>query len=300
MAKTIDTYTLTDIDVRFRVEHIITLHYFKYNKSYCFYGEKHDFWEIVYVDRGEVGVLAENSGSDLHQGEAVFHKPNEYHNIWAKDSYANVVVFSFVCNSPAMSFFEKKIVRFDDEQKSLLGRILKEGEGCFKNPLSAINQEPLAIVDAPPFGCLQSIGNLNELLLISLTRVQATLRYEGRISMQAKLQGDNQVVESIKRYLDDNLYRPLSLTDVIEQICFSKTYLTRLFRKHTGQSVMGYYLDRKIAEAQRLISERTLSFTQIAAKLRFHSVHHFSNTFKKHTGMAPSEYAKSVLAKNVL
>ena len=35
-----------EIDVRF----VVTVHYFEYAKNYVFEGERHDFWELLYVD----------------------------------------------------------------------------------------------------------------------------------------------------------------------------------------------------------------------------------------------------------
>ena len=45
------SYTLKD---DLNISKIYTVHYFDYSKDYAFPGESHDFWEIVYVDKGEV------------------------------------------------------------------------------------------------------------------------------------------------------------------------------------------------------------------------------------------------------
>ena len=38
----------------FNVTKIVTIHYFEFDKSFVFKGEKHDLWELVYVDKGRV------------------------------------------------------------------------------------------------------------------------------------------------------------------------------------------------------------------------------------------------------
>jgi hypothetical protein len=38
----------------FTVKSIITVHYFKYGQKFEFEGERHDFWEMLYVDRGQL------------------------------------------------------------------------------------------------------------------------------------------------------------------------------------------------------------------------------------------------------
>lgn len=298
--KKLGIFTPNDLTVQIDVTQIVTLHYFKYAKNFTFSGEKHNFWEIAYVDRGEVGVVAENQGFDLSQGEAIFHKPNEYHNIWAKNQYANVVILSFVCTSPAMAQFENRIIRFGDEHRAILGKILKEGELCFQDPLNDVHQTKLNLAQEPPYGSLQVIKNYTEILLLRLLQEQTAVLRQNRASEEAKSQGDGQVAEAVCKILEDNLYNELTLSDVLQKVCFSKSYITRLFRQRTGYSIMGFALKLKIDEAQRLISERNLRFTEIAECLHFSSVHHFSSSFKKHTGMTPTEYRRSVQSMQVL
>ena len=296
----IGIFTPTELNVSIDISQIITLHYMKYSKDFAFTGERHDFWEVVYVDNGEIGVLAENQGIDLHEGEAIFHKPNEYHNIWAKNQFANVAVLTFVCNSPTMSFFENKIIVFGDEERELLAKILAAGKRCFKGPLDDVYQTKLELAEDSPFACEQAIKSYMELLLISLVQNHTDFSRQSRASISAKRQGESTIVESIQQILAENLYEGISFDYIMQQTCFSKTYLTRLFRNHTGNSIMGYYMDLKIAEAQRLISERELFFSEIADKLGFGSIHYFSYLFKKKTHMTPSEYRKSVQSRAIL
>ena len=45
--------------------------------------EKHDFWEIVYLESGEALVSADDREVRLLPGDAYFHKPGEAHSIKA-------------------------------------------------------------------------------------------------------------------------------------------------------------------------------------------------------------------------
>ena len=42
----------TPLDEVLRIDAIYTLHYFEYTRDYLFTGERHDFWEMAYVDKG--------------------------------------------------------------------------------------------------------------------------------------------------------------------------------------------------------------------------------------------------------
>ena len=84
------------------VDRVVTVHYFEYSSSYCFEGEKHDFWEFVYVDKGEVDVIAGGRQLRLGRGNLLFHPPGEFHALRATGGSApNLVVVSFFCEGEA-------------------------------------------------------------------------------------------------------------------------------------------------------------------------------------------------------
>ena len=63
------SYIATELRKVIDVQSIVTVHYFEYAKNYVFEGERHDFWELLYVDKGEVEVMADEVGYRLKRGE---------------------------------------------------------------------------------------------------------------------------------------------------------------------------------------------------------------------------------------
>ena len=110
-------YVKTNLNCVLSINKIISLHYFKYVKEFWGSGEAHDFWEIVYVDSGEIEVIADDQHLILTQGQAIFHRPMEYHNVVSHGTFASAVIIGFDCRSSEMSFFEHKILDFDMHQK---------------------------------------------------------------------------------------------------------------------------------------------------------------------------------------
>ena len=103
-------YIKQKIDCIINVSSIVTIHYFEFDRNFKSAGEKHDFWEIVYVDKGEAVITAKNHDVTLRQGEAYFHKPNEFHALGTNGKVApNVFIITFVCNSSEMDFFKNDI-----------------------------------------------------------------------------------------------------------------------------------------------------------------------------------------------
>ena len=70
-----------------------------------------------------------------------------------------------------------------------------------------------------------------------------------------------------------------------------------VFRRMTGDTVIGYLARLRLKTARKLLREGNLSITEIAEELNFSSVHYFTRFFRKHENMSPSEYAGSIRAR---
>ncbi|WP_088816421.1 MULTISPECIES: AraC family transcriptional regulator [Listeria] len=288
--------TLEPMKRLLNVESIVTVYYFEFSKNYLYAGEKHDFWEMVYVDKGELEVSADKEGYELKEGDIIFHKPNEFHNLWANGITApNVLVVSFVCSSEGMHFFENKIMRLATGERELLAKMLQEAKGVFKPELGRLYLKETRL-DHPRIGAEQMLYIYLEQFLIRLIRDETTNVNQKRISIATKKKFEKSIVNDIIQFMNDNLYGHLCLDDICQAFFFSKTYLKTIFKKETGYTVMNFFKMLKMEEAKKCIRENNHTFTQIAQKLGFDSVHYFSNSFKKQTGLSPSEYARSIQA----
>ena len=102
-------YTSTKIKNVITVNEIVTIHYFEYMPDFYFKGERHDFWELVYLDSGSVEIQADSEKKILKPGDIVFHKPNEFHNIKSLNVPSNVFIITFGCNSKSEKALENLI-----------------------------------------------------------------------------------------------------------------------------------------------------------------------------------------------
>lgn len=295
-------YPKTKLLPTIQIDSIISLFYFEFTKDYVFKGERHDFWEFLYVDKGEVEVTSDTAVHLLRQGMIIFHKPNEFHSINANKVIApNLVVMSFECHSEAMKHFENKVIPIGDEERNLLALIIEEGTHAFHSPFRI----PLQRRKEPLIGSEQLVQLYLNTFLIRLLRqmelpqVNCAANIKPILSLsyasKEKLEEDyvHQLIEYMKQRLEDRL----SLPEISEAVHLSQTRLQLLFKQKTGYSVMDYFGKMKIDQAKTYIREEKFNFTEIAHKLGFASVHSFSKAFKKMTDMSPSEYAKSVKAR---
>ena len=290
-------YIPTVMRREFTVDAVVTVHYFEHAKNYVFEGEKHDFWELVYVDKGRLEVIADENGYELSQGQAIFHKPNEFHNLYANGTIApNVVIITFVCHSPAMAFFENKITEVTARQRDLLARIIEEGRHAFTGPLGDPYTLQMPRNQEAPFGSEQLINLYLETLLIDMVRNGGKESERPKPSSSIKTRSDNDLVDRIMRYMEEHLSDNLSFANICQFSAQSATNLKTIFKAVTGQGVMEYYRYLKIQKAKILLRESNGNITQIADTLGYTSVQYFSRHFKQATGMTPREYTLSVQA----
>jgi AraC-like DNA-binding protein len=298
MAATADPFVRTRLQESFSVKDIISLHYFEFSKDFKFEGEKHDFWEFVYVDKGEIEVFADTEGYRLQQGDVIFHKPNEFHGVWANRRIApNVIIISFVCLSKEISFFENKIFTLDQRQREMLAQIIKNGFAAFHPPFDDRRNHTLNRRPNAPIGSEQLIKIYLEMLLISLREDVDLTKREQRLSGTTKQRSETELVHRMCDYMEQHLFDEIRLEQVYKTFNLSKSHALTIFKAITGQSIMKHYRQLKIDQAKQLIREQHLNFTEISELLHYSSVHTFSRHFKLFTGMSPSEYARTVIAK---
>ena len=98
------------------------------------YREKHNFWELVYVDSGEMIIDIDGTLTQLNQGDIYLIKPNQSHQFTNYQIHdTKLLISSFTCNSDFMN--NKMPVHYscDHECTNILSHIMKElisSESC--------------------------------------------------------------------------------------------------------------------------------------------------------------------------
>lgn len=294
-----DNFVRYDFPSVFRIEKLITIFYMELSKDFYYDGERHDFWEMVYIDKGEMLCTADKSTFTLKSGELTFHSPNELHNLSGnKNTAPDVSILTFECRSREMHHFEGKIFRLDAEEKALLSMLFEEGLSCFQleDPGNPLLQKLQRLPD-PPFGSAQMVKNLLEIFLIRLWRHKDkdTLTKKSRQNYRVNGIDIPADVKEILDYIEQHLYDKLNISIIARNMGKSESTVKNLFALYQSGGIMKYCCFRKIKEARRLIREGKYNFAQIANMLQFDTPQYFSKCFKKFTNMTPSEYKKSII-----
>ena len=105
-----------------------------------------------------------------------------------------------------------------------------------------------------------------------------------------KEEGFSRIVRQTMSYIDSNLASSLSLDQIAGEIPINPSYLSRTFKKETGQALTEYINLARIEKAKELLSDTESLNYEVAEQVGFHDPAYFSAIFKKYTGISPKEY----------
>lgn len=97
-------------------------------------------------------------------------------------------------------------------------------------------------------------------------------------------------IEKIMKWVEEHFIEEFQLNKLAEEVHLSPSYVSRLFRKTTGSTIMEYIGKRRLEEACLLLRTSTLPVSEIAQTSGFSDAAYFCRSFKKKYGATPLQY----------
>ena len=261
---------LVPIEMQFSIKGFYSAIRFDWNDSFVFNGESHDFWEVVFVESGEVEVTEDENVYVLGAGNVIFHAPMEFHRIKSSGgSSPRGFIFSFSTLGELPEALKSGVFTLEP---SRLDRYMKI---CDKIH-SFVHGE-----SSPLLGL--EVGALLTEFIIKLASKQA-------VSTSSMTQSAMEY-RSIVSFMSENICENLTLEDIARENNVSISYVKLLFSNYAGISPKSYFNQMRVRRATELLSSG-LSVTEVSDRMNFSSPNYFSAFYKKHTGLSPSEIQK--------
>ena len=242
----------------------------RFSADFTFDGEKHDFFEVVYVLDGIIEVTEEEKVYRLGERDIIFHAPNEFHRIRSDQS-----------SSPHVLNVSFKI-------KGDLPQSLKDG---VMHLSSALHDEYVKTVRMLTEVLQDSTDNSYALFEIScrlsalFLRLSQESKAKDSLCVTAGAKTYSAVVEMMQRNINNNL----GVEYFAKANYISVSYLKKLFYHYAGISPKNYYNNLRTTEAERLLRIGA-AVSEISEKMNFSSPAYFTVFFKKQTGLTPTQY----------
>lgn len=109
---------------------------------------------------------------------------------------------------------------------------------------------------------------------------------------------ENAVIYMIREFISANYQNPnLSVKSISEHANMSASYTCTFFKNETGLTLNQYITDFRMKKAAQLLADPRNRISDISSKVGYNDGNYFSKSFRKYTGVSPSEYREQVIKK---
>lgn len=268
-------FNYSNISSSLYISEIYTKFYQEKGTNYNFSGEKHSYWELTYVDKGELLTTIDGVSYHLKQGDLIFYAPMQFHtqSTFEKIS-SSYLTINFKMNFNHADLLCNKIFSLKRDSYFIVTRLIEElsNNNLYSDDLS--------------------LCYLKELIIQMLRLDNSHFHSKPTTHMQQTY--ENELLNDILLYIDDNIYEKISVSTLCEHFCISTSMLHSLFRKNMNNTAKNYINELKLSKSKELIRNSTHTLSEISEMLGFSSIHYFSKKFKSYFNISPTEYSKSI------
>lgn len=105
---------------------------------------------------------------------------------------------------------------------------------------------------------------------------------------------DEQIVNAVRRYCQENYALDCTLDDIAASIYISKSYLSQIFKAKCGVSLWNYFTDIRIEKAKELLASNEIKVNKVGEMVGYPNPSHFGHIFRSHVGVSPKEYREKI------
>ena len=138
---------------------------------------------------------------------------------------------------------------------------------------------------------IETVAEMNDCLK---KLIKSILEYSDSI----KTKKSNKLIEQALEYIEEHLYEQnLTLKSIASKIYVNESYLSRIFKRETGEGLIEYITRKRIEQSIHLLNTTDLKAYEIAEQIGINDPHYFSICFKKQVGVTIKEYKKSLMGQ---
>lgn len=115
-----------------------------------------------------------------------------------------------------------------------------------------------------------------------------------RVFPQDSCEKDQSRLNSILTYIHQHYTEDLHLSELAKEFYVNPSYLSQFFKSKIKTNLSTYIETLRVEEAKRLLKLNTLDIHQVGNRVGYSDASYFTKLFKKHTGVTPSAYHKSI------
>ncbi len=134
----------------------------------------------------------------------------------------------------------------------------------------------------------------SELLSSCLKLILISLAKNADMTETSDKSKNYETVQKVIHYIESNYHLHLSNESMGKHFHFNPSYLNRIFKQHTGDTIHNFLIKYRMNLAMELLHTTNIPVNEIVATVGFTDVPHFIKSFKKITGKTPGEYRNPI------
>ncbi|KAB8139442.1 helix-turn-helix transcriptional regulator [Gracilibacillus oryzae] len=248
-----------------------------------------DLHVFIYVVSGRLKVIEEGISYDLTKGSYLFLCKNKHH--WGEEFYEQGSAWFYI------HFYSKDI---DNKQKTF---------STYRQTSIIPSKLYDTTLPLPKSGVTDQItyieSKLEQIMEIfesphPLRPINASMEiYELFLKLYMEKRTDsysttNRIVTKMIDLFHKNKEKKLTSNQIEQELGMNYSYLSSLFKKHTGKSITQYQNEILIEHAIQLFKNENYNVSEVSDRLAFSNPFYFSRVFKKVTGVAPTTYLERI------
>jgi AraC-like DNA-binding protein len=245
----------------------------------------HEDAELLFMLEGTLGVRLDGTEHLLAEGDCVCIPPRGIHAYSGGDGKLIIYIF------PPLPVLPTGI---PDQALFPLGCTLRKDDGLLR-PLAEIG---LALKAKPYPGRGMALSGIAG-ALYGIFAADSEQGAQGKAPKAAAGEllpgGSASGVRRALRYMEDHFAAKVSLDAASRAAGLSSWYLSRSFSRLTGLRFIDWIIERRVAEAERLLADSDMTITEIAEEAGFGSIRAMDRAFKERRGRPPRSYLASTI-----
>lgn len=241
----------------------------------------HDFLEISIILEGEVMYqFGKEKPVNLHAGDLLLFNPGVLHREWQPENTCShqlhIGLRNISLDGLKRNFFPNK------EPLLNLGRYQHQVIDQAWATIRELNYEQFEFQLMHKGQVLQILAYI----LRGLNEAQDSVYPQ----LSASEKRHQQIVNQTIYFIENHYAEEITLEKLAQDHFVSPTYLSRIFKDAVGMSPINYLIKIRLTHARDLLKKGTYTIKEVAQLVGYQDAYHFSKSFKKQYGSAPSAF----------
>jgi two-component system response regulator YesN len=106
--------------------------------------------------------------------------------------------------------------------------------------------------------------------------------------------GDLMIIKQIKHVVETEYMKDISLNDVADKVNLTPAYVSYIFKKEVGQTLVKYLTDLRMSKAKILLTDQNLKIAKVGQMVGYDNQSYFNRLFKNYYGITPKQFREEM------